>query len=193
MEWHICKYLLAWFAEIKVDRSPYPMESTHKLFLATKPSKFHLHNYLSPHRIQDQITSTGRTSPKFQFVRKTNLSAQNYSPQKKAPIVTEQFEISAPSPLLPGTIPTQCGGALAHLDLDEDGGGAAEGAARGGEHRVGGGLHCRHCRRRRRPLPRGRGGARAGSLPKLLDASGEEEEREEPRVGTASLAGSPER
>lgn len=42
-------------------------------------------------------------------------------------------------------------------------------------------------------LPRGRGGARAGSLPKLLDASGEEEERKEPRVGTASLAGSPER
>jgi hypothetical protein len=37
------------------------------------------------------------------------------------------------------------------LDLNGDGEGAGEGAARGGEHSVGGGLHRRHCPRR--PLP----------------------------------------
>jgi hypothetical protein len=61
--------------------------------------------------------------------------------------------------------PPQCGEG-AHLDLDEDRDGAAEGAAQGGKDTVGGGFDRRHCRLHE---------AAAWPLPKLLNASGKGE------------------
>jgi hypothetical protein len=75
--------------------------------------------------------------------------------------------------------PPQCGEG-AHLDLDEDRDGAAEGAAQGGKDIVGGGFHRRHCRLHEAAAVgppeasrrfRERGGRRRSETPRFLAGS----------------------
>ena len=79
-------------------------------------------------------------------------SKQNRKKTLTAKTIPQKHRAFRSSQTIPPLRP-QCEGqgTGSHLDLNGDSEGAREGAARGGEHSVGGGFHRRHCPRR--PLP----------------------------------------